>query len=101
MSVIMCLRIPIDPNRFEDVAQKSSTRLDGIFAKAQAAGVMHHTFCAGDGEVIVLDEWPDEASFTAFFEASSEEIVSMFAEAGMESRPEPQFWRVIDTADRV
>lgn len=101
MSVIMSLRIPIDPDRFEEVVQGTTERLEGIIVKARRAGVIHHQFCAGDGEVMVIDEWPDEASFRGFFEEAAAEIVPMFAEAGMEGRPEPEVWRVIETSDRV
>ncbi len=101
MSVIMSLRVPIDPDRFEQVVREAPERLEAIIAKARQAGAIHHQFCAGDGEVIVVDEWPDEASFRAFFEESAADIVPMFAEAGMEARPEPEIWRVLDTPDRI
>lgn len=101
MSVTMCLRMPIDPDRFERVVQGSPERLEGIVSKARQAGLIHHAFCAGDGQVMVLDEWPDEASFRDFFEQMAGEIVPMFAEAGMEGRPDPEIWRVMETPDRI
>jgi hypothetical protein len=51
------------------------------------------------GEVLVVDEWPDAASFLRFFE-SSPDIGEMMGEAGVTERPTPVFWREMDTPEK-
>jgi heme-degrading monooxygenase HmoA len=46
--------------------------LKSVSARSREFGAIHHTFYGSDTEVLVIDEWPDEASFQAFFDASPE-----------------------------
>ena len=102
MSVIMSLRMAIDPDRFEEVISNDPGRLERISQRARDAGCLSHAFYgnADGGELLVVDEWPDKESFTGFFEGSMDEIVPMMTEAGMTERPTPVFWRQLDTPDR-
>ncbi len=102
MSVIMALRMAIDPDRFEEVIAKDPARLERISQRARDAGCMSHAFYANaaGGELLVVDEWPDTESFMGFFEGTSDEIVPLMTEAGMTERPTPVFWRQLDTPDR-
>jgi heme-degrading monooxygenase HmoA len=100
MSVMMGLRIAVDPARFEQVIGSDPSRLMGIAERAKQHGALHHRFyasAAGD-EVLVVDEWPDAESFQKFF-ASSPDIGQMMGEAGVTSEPQPVFWNAIDSAD--
>jgi hypothetical protein len=47
-----------------------------------------------------VDEWPDEASFQAFFE-STPEIKGIMDAAGVMTPPTIEFWRPLDTEDNV
>jgi heme-degrading monooxygenase HmoA len=100
MSVMMGMRIAVDPARFEAVAREKSELLEAVASRAKEMGAIHHVFLAGDGEVIVADEWDSEQSFHAFFEASGEEIGALMAAAGVTNEPQPMFARPIDTPDR-
>jgi hypothetical protein len=101
MSVIMAMRITVDPARFEQVAKENEAQLVGIAEQAKQAGIVKHAFFAGDGEVMVVDEWPDEQSFLGFFESQSGEIGQLMQSAGVSNQPQPTFWRAIDTPDRI
>jgi hypothetical protein len=100
MSVMMGLRLTVDPERFQQAASENVDRLQAIVEQAKQRGVMHHAFYAGDGEVMVVDEWPDEASFLGFFEAAGAEIGELMGTAGVSNQPQPTFWRQMDTPDR-
>jgi hypothetical protein len=100
MSVMMGLRIDVNPERFEQVVKDNKDTLDSIAARARQAGAIHHQFLAGDGAVLVADEWPDETSFLGFFEAAGADIGSLMAQAGVTNEPKPTFWRRLDTSDR-
>src|SRR5436309_5703109 len=101
MSVMMGLRIAVDPNRFEEVATGNAERLRQISERSKQHGAIHHAFYASEAgdEVLVVDEWPDAESFRKFF-SSSPEIGEMMAEAGVTSEPQPVFWRELDTPDK-
>ena len=57
-------------------------------------------FMAGDGKVMVADEWDSAESFQTFWEESGNDIGPLMAQAGVTNQPEPTFWRPLDTPDR-
>jgi len=100
MSVMMGMVIEADPARFEQATKDNKELLESIAARSKQAGAISHQFFGGDGGVLVVDEWPDEASFLGFFEASRPEIGTLMGHAGVTSQPTPRFWRPLDTPDR-
>jgi hypothetical protein len=101
MSVLMGLRIAVDVERFVQVVKDNPDRMVRIAERGRERGAIHHRFYANEdgGEVLVVDEWPDAASFYAFFEDETE-VESLMADAGVMSRPTPVFWRELDTPDK-
>lgn len=95
MSVLMTLRVTGDP---KGVEATDPAVLKMIGDRGREFGAIHHTFYGSDTEVLVIDEWPDEASFQAFFDASPE-IKGVMDAAGVTSAPTIEFWRVLDTDD--
>ena len=100
MSVIMTLRVAGDPGKLEQLAQENADMIRGISARAQEAGVIAHRFYGSDGQIMVVDEWPDAASFQAFFEAEQANIGPMMEQVGA-GEPEITFWRKLETGDDV
>lgn len=100
MSVMMGLRLTADPQRFEQAAKDNDALLQSIVERAKQAGAIHHAFYAGAGEVLVVDEWPDEASFQGFFDSTSADIGELMSEAGVSNQPQPLFWHLMDTKDQ-
>jgi hypothetical protein len=102
MSVMMGLRVAADPTRVEEALNSDPERLQRIAQRARDAGCIHHRFFANEagGEVLIVDEWPDAASFLRFFEESTPDVGPMMAEAGVTERPMPVFWRELDTPDK-
>jgi heme-degrading monooxygenase HmoA len=101
MSVMIGLRIPVDPKRFEEVANGNQERLMSISERAKQHGAMSHTFYASEAgdEVLSVDTWPDSESFQQFF-SSSPDIGELMGEAGVTSEPRPVFWHEMDTPDK-
>ncbi len=99
MSVMMGLRVKVDPERFMEVAAANVDVLTGVSDKAKGMGCKAHRFYGGDGEVLVVDEWDSEQAFLDFF-GSTEEIGKMMGEAGLTEQPTPLFWHELDTPDR-
>ena len=101
VSVMIGLRIPVDPKRFEEVVNGNQERLMGISERAKQHGAMSHAFCASEAgdEVLAVDVWPDSESFQQFF-SNSPDIAEMMGEAGVTSEPRPVFWHEMDTPDK-
>jgi heme-degrading monooxygenase HmoA len=101
MSIMMGMRVAVDPARFEEVVNSNHERLVAIAERGRQAGAIHHRFFANEagGEILIVDEWPDAESFRSFFDSSSD-IGEMMGEAGVSERPEPVFWRELDTPDK-
>jgi quinol monooxygenase YgiN len=102
MSVIMTLRIKGDPKKLEERAASDPGAMQAIADEAKKAGVIAHRFYGSDdGQIMVVDEWPDRQSFQRFFEANRAQIEPMMAEVGATSEPEILFWRKLESHDEV
>lgn len=102
MSVIMTLRLSGDPKKMEEIAAADPERVSSISADAKSRGLIAHRFYGSDdGQIMVVDEWPDAESFQQFFAANADKIQPLMAEAGVTSEPEVTFWRKLDTNDEV
>jgi hypothetical protein len=101
MSVVMIMRIKGNPADLERYAAGPGGEvMRRVGEAAKVAGVIRHRFVAGDGEVVAIDEWPDEQSFHNFF-ASQTEIPEAMRDAGAQGQPEISFYRPLSTPDEV
>ena len=102
MSVIMTMRMKGDPSALEKVAGDDPERIRGIVEKAREHGLIAHRFYGSDdGQIMIIDEWPDPQSFQAFFEQMQPEIGPLMEEVGVSGEPEVKFWRKLETRDEV
>ncbi len=102
MSVIMTLRMKGDPKRLEAVAAEDPSRLTRITDRGKEAGVIAHRFYGtDDGQIMVIDEWPDAESFHGFFEASAHDIQPLMQDVGVEGEPEVTIWHKLETHDEI
>ena len=100
MSVIVTLRVSGDPDKLEQLAQENPDTIRGVSERAQAAGVIAHRFYGSQGQIMVVDEWPDAESFQRFFAAEQATIGPMMVQVGA-GEPEITFWRKLETGDDV
>lgn len=102
MSVLMTLRAKADPAKLEKKAANEPDVIRAISADAKNYGLIAHRFYGSDdGQILVLDEWPDAESFHRFFDAHQSDIGSMMAEVGATAAPDISFFRELDTHDAV
>jgi quinol monooxygenase YgiN len=101
MSVIVTLNFKGDPAQMEAQAAAEPDRIGAILEQAKQHGLIAHRFYGSEGRIMVVDEWPDEQSFQAFFSAAAGDIQPMMDAAGVTSEPEVTFWRKLETGDEV
>ena len=80
MSVIMTFRAAGDPDELERRAAANPEAMRSIADRAKEHGLIAHRFYGADGQIMVLDEWPDPASFQAFWDEMAPEIGPMMAD---------------------
>ena len=102
MSVIMTLRVKGDPKKLEERAGHNPDAMREIAERAKDHGLVAHRFYGSDdGQIMVVDEWPDEQSFQKFFEQEQGEIQPIMEAVGATSEPRVVFWRKLETHDEV
>ena len=100
MSVIMTFRVQGKPELLEQRAGENPEGMRSIAKRAEEHGLIAHRFYGAEGQIMVLDEWPDADSFQRFFESEREEIEKAMSEVAT-GEPEITFWRKLDTHDDV
>lgn len=101
MSILMTLRVKGDATKLKQYSDANPDQLRSFAEAAKNHGMTAHRFYGNESEIMVVDEWPDEESFHAFFAEKGQEIGGMFQDAGVSEEPHPEFWHVLDTADKV
>jgi hypothetical protein len=96
----MTMRIKGSPESLRKLAERDPNAVPSVGAKAKEHGAISHHFYGTADEILIVDEWPDEASFRAFFEASPE-IGGFMAEAGVTAAPTQTFWQKLDLGDDI
>ena len=100
MSVLMTLRAKGDAAALESHAAADPAGMKAIMDQAVANGLIAHRFYASpEGDIMVVDEWPDPESFQRFFAATEAQIGPMMQAAGVASEPEVKFWRKLEMGD--
>ena len=100
MSVLMTVVANGDPRKLEEHAASDPAAMHAILDSAKRHGLIAHRFYGSDdGQIMVVDEWPDEQSFQSFFEETGDRIMPMFQAAGVTSEPQPKFWRELESDD--
>jgi hypothetical protein len=101
MSVIMTLVASGDPEALERRAAQNPDGMRAIADQAKEYGLIAHRFYGAEGQIMVVDEWPDPESFQRFWEAMKDEIESMMREVGVTAEPNVTFWRKLESHDEV
>jgi heme-degrading monooxygenase HmoA len=100
MSIVVTLSMKGDAKKLEEHAASDPEAMKEILESAKEHGLIAHRFYGTeDGDLMVVDEWPDAQSFQTFFEQASDKIGPLMQAAGVTSEPTPTFWRKLDTQD--
>jgi hypothetical protein len=86
MSVIVIGHMTVDPANVEALWRDRKADFEAVAKAAKAAGATHHQWAFGDGVVVIVDEWPDAASFQKFFESQTK-IGELMQAGGVQGPP--------------
>jgi len=86
MSVIVIGHMTVEPGRVEKLWDERKADFETIAREARAAGALRHEWGFGSDYVVIIDEWPDAASFQSFFD-SQPLIAQLMQEAGVKGPP--------------
>jgi hypothetical protein len=101
MSVIMTMWVQGDPAKLEEYAAANPEEMKSVAESGKSHGVIAHRFYGSDGQIMVIDEWPDEKSFQSFFEENRDRIGPIMQAVGAQGEPGINFWRKLETHDEV
>jgi heme-degrading monooxygenase HmoA len=98
MSVLVTMKVKGDTDQFKRVLEADTQRIQGLAARARDKGCIHHRFAAGDGFVMVVDEWETAEAFQSFI--SSPEIAEVMGDMGAQGPPEVEIAEAIESPDQ-
>lgn len=98
MSVVVIARFTVpDVNQAREAIAAHGALLDEITEEAKGMGALHHRFLAGDGEILVLDEWGEASQFESFFQGNAK-VGQVTAAAGVTGPPEVSVFASMEAA---
>src|SRR5262245_44001105 len=86
MSVIVIGHMTADPANVEALWRDRRADFEKVAAAAREVGAIHHQWAFGENEVVIIDEWPDAASFEEFFK-SQPTIAELMQAGGVQGAP--------------
>jgi heme-degrading monooxygenase HmoA len=102
MSTLMMMRAKVDPSLAERMASGDPNPFAEL-ASMNPRGILRHRVFAGDGELVVVDEWERPEDFEAW--RSSPRVAEIFtrvmSEAGVTEQPQVIFARELDLGDKI
>jgi hypothetical protein len=101
MSVTVTIRFPVsDVAKAIEGLHAHAALLEGLTESTKGSGLIHHRFVAGDGELMVIDEWETAQQFQTFFETTPQ-IAEAMTEIGMSGPPAISVYSSLDAPGTV
>src|ERR1039457_1508368 len=101
MSVVVTIHFQVsDVAKAIEGLHDKAEFLEEITASTKDAGILHHRFVSGDGELVVIDEWETAEQFQSFFDGNPK-VAAVMASIGMTGAPEISVFESIDAPGTV
>jgi heme-degrading monooxygenase HmoA len=101
MSVVVTIHFPVsDVAKAIEGLPENAEVLEGISASTRDAGLLHHRFVSGEGELVVIDEWETAEQFQSFFDGDPD-VAQVMTSIGMTGAPEISVYGSIDAPGNV
>ncbi len=101
MSVTVIAHFPV-ANIEEAVAglKDNAALLNEITEDTKTGGLIHHTFVAGENELVVIDEWDTAEHFQSFFEGNTK-VAKVMESIGVTGPPTVAIYNEVEAAGKV
>jgi hypothetical protein len=80
--------------------QANAALLEEITEDTKAGGLIHHTFVAGEGELVVIDEWKTAEQFQSFFEDNAK-VAKIMESVGVTGPPAISIYKEVEAAGKI
>jgi hypothetical protein len=80
--------------------QANAALLEGITEDTKGGGLIHHTFVAGEVEIVVIDEWETSEQFQSFFEGNAK-IAKITELVGVTGPPAVAIYNELEAPGKV
>jgi hypothetical protein len=101
MSVTVIAHFPVaDIKKATAGLQANAALLEEITEDTKAGGLIHHTFVAREGELVVIDEWETAAQFQSFFEGNAK-VAKITELVGVTGPPTIAIYSAVEAAGKV
>jgi hypothetical protein len=98
MSVVVVIHFPVmDVAKAIEGLHDNAVFLEEITESTKDAGIIHHRFVSGDGELVVIDEWERADQFQKFFDENPK-VAEVMSSLGMTGPPAISVFEALDTA---
>jgi hypothetical protein len=101
MGAIVIIRFPVSnvAKAIEGIHGQAEF-LEEITESTKAGGLHRHQFAAGDGELVVIDEWETAQQFQSFFDGNPK-IAEVMSSIGMTGPPVVTVYESMDAPGTV
>ncbi len=101
MSVTVIAHFPVaDVGKAVAGLQANAALLEEITEDTQGGGLIHHTFVAGEEEIVVIDEWETAEQFQSFFEGNAK-IAKITDLVGVTGPPAVAIYNEVEAPGKV
>ena len=101
MSVTVIAHFPVaDIEKAIAALQANAALLEEITEDTKSGGIIHHTFVAGDAELVVIDEWETAEQFQSFFEGNAK-VAKITELVGITGPPAVAIYNEVEAAGRI
>jgi hypothetical protein len=101
MSVTVIAQFPVgDVEKAVAGLQDNAALLEEITEDTKSGGLIHHTFVAGDGVLVVIDEWETAEQFQSFFDGNAK-VATITEAIGVTGPPSVAIYNEVEAAGKV
>ncbi|MGC1419920.1 MAG: hypothetical protein WA786_07370 [Acidimicrobiales bacterium] len=101
MGVVVIIRFPVsNVAKAIEGLHAQAAFLEEITESTKSSGLRRHQFVAGDGELVVIDEWDSAAQFQGFFDGNPK-VAEVMSSIGMTGAPDVALFEAIDAPGTV
>jgi heme-degrading monooxygenase HmoA len=101
MSAVITIHFPVDdvPEAIAAL-QRNAGLVEEISESTKSRGIRSHRFFAGDGELLVVDEWETAEQFQEFFDGNAQ-VAQAVESLGVTGPPVVSIFRPIDAPGTI